>query len=169
MKKYICILTILLTIFLTNCKDEIIIPQTNQNQINETTYYYVDIKGEIILPGVYLVKSNFLIKDVIEMAGGLTPDADISNINLAEVITNNQMIIIPINNNKQIENNSNLININTATKEQLIQLESIGESKANNIIDYITNKGSFKTIEELKNVSGIGNEIYKKIKDFITV
>ena len=104
MKKYICILTILLTIFLTNCKDEIIIPQTNQNQINEPTYYYVDIKGEIILPGVYLVKSNFLIKDVIEMAGGLTPDADISNINLAEVITNNQMIIIPINNNKQIEN-----------------------------------------------------------------
>lgn len=169
MKKYICILTILLTIFLTNCKDEIIIPQNNQNQTNETAYYYVDIKGEIILPGVYLVKSNFLIKDVIEMAGGLTPDADISNINLAEVITNNQMIIIPICNNKKIENNNNLININTATKEQLMQLESIGESKANNIIAYRTNKGLFKTIEELKNVSGIGNEIYKKIKDFITV
>ncbi len=169
MKKYICILTILLTIFLTNCKDEIIIPQNNQNQKNETAYYYVDIKGEIILPGVYLVKSNFLIKDVIEMAGGLTPDADISNINLAEVITNNQMIIIPICNNKKIENNNNLININTATKEQLMQLESIGESKANNIIAYRTNKGLFKTIEELKNVSGIGNEIYKKIKDFITV
>lgn len=169
MKKYIYPLIILILITLSNCNNEITIPQNNQTNDITIQYYYVDIKGEIILPGVYLVNSNCLIKDIIDMAGGLTPDADITNINLAEGISNNQMIIIPSQDKKIEQNNNKLININTATKEQLMQLESIGESKANNIIAYRTKNGLFKSIEELKNVSGIGNEIYKKIKDFITV
>lgn len=169
MKKYIYPLIILILITLSNCNNEITIPQNNQTNDITIQYYYVDIKGEIILPGVYLVNSNCLIKDIIDMAGGLTPDADITNINLAEGISNNQMIIIPSQDKKIEQNNNKLININTATKEQLMQLESIGESKANNIITYRTKNGLFKSIEELKNVSGIGNEIYKKIKDFITV
>jgi len=68
-----------------------------------------------------------------------------------------------------INNVSNLININTATKEELMKLSGIGESKAEDIITYRNTSGNFTTIEEIKNVSGIGDALFNKIKDYITV
>lgn len=65
--------------------------------------------------------------------------------------------------------NGNLININTATLQELMSLSGVGESKANKIISYREQNGSFKTIEEIKNVDGIGDKMYEQIKDFITV
>ena len=62
-----------------------------------------------------------------------------------------------------------LVNINTATKETLMSLKGIGESKADKIIEYRNTQGTFKTIDEIKNVSGIGDSVYEKIKDYITV
>lgn len=175
MKRYkqilLTILVILMITILSNCNQEVIIT-SNVTETNQVTseYIYIDIKGEVLLPGVYLVKSDYLLKDVIELAGGLSVNADISNINLAQNITNNQMIIIPsINFSSNNQEQNDLININKASKTELMKLPSIGESKANNIITYRNTKGPFKSIEEIKQVSGIGNEVYNKIKDYITI
>ena len=67
-----------------------------------------------------------------------------------------------------ISKENKLVNINTCTKEELLTLSGIGESKANAIISYREENGGFKTIEDLLNVSGIGNSIYEKIKNYIT-
>lgn len=173
MKRIILILIICLNITLISCnnKNELIISNDVNTQTISNEYIYVDIKGEVLLPGVYVVKSNYLIKDVIDLAGGLSSKADISKINLAQNVMNNQMIIIPskINNEENKTNNSNLVNINTATLSELMTLSGIGKTKAQNIIAYRESKSLFKTIEDIKQVSGIGNEIYNQIKDYITV
>ena len=157
-----------------------------------TTKVTVDIKGMINNPGVYEVDSNSRVNDVITLAGGLKEGADTSNINLAKIVSDEMTIIIYsteevlekfkqevricncpyiennacINNN---DNNSNLININTATIEELTTLTGIGDVKAEAIIKYRNEVGKFKTKEELLNVDGIGESLFEKIKDDITV
>ena len=157
-----------------------------------TTKVTVDIKGMINNPGVYEVDSNSRVNDVITLAGGLKEGADTSNINLAKIVSDEMTIIIYsteevlekfkqevcicncqyiennacINNN---DNNSNLININTATIEELTALTGIGDVKAEAIIKYRNEVGKFKTKEELLNVDGIGESLFEKIKDDITV
>ena len=83
--------------------------------------------------------------------------------------TQEELPKIETNITEEPKQENSLININTSTKEQLQTLNGIGESKANSIIDYRTQNGPFKTIEDIKNVSGISETLYDKIKDFITV
>ena len=167
--------------------------ETEESKENiPTTKVTVDIKGMINNPGVYEVDSNSRVNDVITLAGGLKEGADTSNINLAKIVSDEMTIIIYsteevleifnqevcicncpyiennacINNN---DNNSNLININTATIEELTTLTGIGDVKAEAIIKYRNEVGKFKTKEELLNVDGIGESLFEKIKDDITV
>lgn len=164
--------------------------------------YMVDIKGEVISPGIYELSSTSRVIDVINKAGGLTDIADTSVINLSKKIEDEMVIIIyseyEVNNwlktkqdedylqekcqnsedskiendacisDNAIENNETLININTATKEELMTLSGIGETKALAIISY-REKTPFTSIEDIKNVSGIGDSTYNEIKDYITV
>ena len=164
--------------------------------------YMVDIKGEVISPGIYELPSTSRVIDVINKAGGLTDIADTSVINLSKKIEDEMVIIIyseyEVNNwlttkqeeeylqekcqnseeskiendacisDNAIENNETLININTATKEELMTLSGIGETKALAIISY-REKTPFTSIEDIKNVSGIGDSTYNEIKDHITV
>ena len=116
------------------------------------------------------------VKDVIELAGGLTSDSDTSNINLAKIIEDEMVINInSVNDNSgnnysmNSNNLSDLININTASLEQLMTLSGIGESKARSIISYRKENGNFNEIEDITKVSGIGQALYEKIKDYITV
>lgn len=151
----------------------------------------VDIKGMINNPGVYEVDSNLRVNDVIELAGGLKEGADTSNINLAKLVSDEMTIIIYsteevlekfkqevcicncpyIQNDACINSNNddNLININTAGIEELTTLPGIGDVKAEAIIKYRSEVGKFKTKEELLNVEGIGEALFEKIKDNITV
>lgn len=127
----------------------------------------VEIKGEVNKTGIYSVGSETRVNDVIILAGGLTINADTTNINLAEKVEDGMVIFIP---SKKIEENeSTLININTATKEELMKLNGIGEAKAQAIITYRNNNNGFKNIEELVKVNGISEKIYLSIKDKITV
>ena len=152
---------------------------TSKEEYLDDEYYYVDIKGCIKNPGVYKLVKGSRVKDVIELAGGLTSDSDTSNINLAKIIEDEMVININsvndnnsnINNNYSNNNNnlSSLININTASLEQLMTLSGIGEAKAKSIISYREENGSFKEIEDITKVSGIGQALYEKIKDYITV
>lgn len=150
----------------------------------------VDIKGAVNIPGVYELNDGARIIDVIKLSGGLNDEADTSNINLSKRIFDEMVIIIytkeEVNNmdddimfEKDNLSNSDIeikdetiienikISINSATKEQLMTLSGIGESKALAIIEY-RNNTKFNSIEELTNVPGIGQSIYEKIKNNIT-
>ena len=161
----------------------------------------MDIKGEIINPGIYSLEANSRVIDVINLAGGLTQNANTTVINLSKKITDEMVIIIYSNEQvanfsktKEMEENiqekcqgdtikndacieisdeqeqtSQMISLNTASKEELMQLPGIGEAKALDIIKYREENGLFKNIEDIKNVSGIGDSLFAKIKDFITI
>ena len=154
----------------------------------------VDIKGMVANPGVYEVDRTYRVNDVISLAGGLLDGADTSLINLAKTVTDEMTIIIsssdevleklkgqicvcdcPIQENDacieedNTKDNNEIININTASKEELMTLPGIGEVRAEEIINYRSNNGSFKTIDDIKNVSGIGEELFEEIKANITV
>ena len=151
-------------------------------------YFYVDVKGEVKKPGVYKVHDGMIVNDVITLAGGLTKNAYTNNLNLASkvvegsviyvykksevtttkttVLTSSYKYTIPVNTEPIISDG--LININTASKEELLTITGIGESKADQIIEYRKNN-PFKTIDDIMNVSGIGESLFAKIKEYITV
>ena len=151
----------------------------------------VHIIGEVNNPGVVTLPEGSRIIDAINKAGGKTEEADLSKINLAYIVEDGTQIYIPrINENLNqvnlitdgagigvIINDSNLeenevevkVNINTANKEKLETLPGIGETTAQKIIDYRESNGKFKTIEDIKNVSGIGDAKFESLKDKITV
>ena len=174
----------------------------------------VDIKGQINNSGLYKVSCDSRINDIIELAGGLTDNADTSVINLSKKIKDEMVIVIysneevndfintykkeellnekcktastvtndaciskedrvevnvSVSNDKEINNSNKMISINYATKEELMTLSGIGESKALAIIKYREENGPFTNIEDLKNISGIGDKMFDKIKDSITL
>ena len=160
---------------------------TIENKVADTTLetvsnntIVVEIKGEVMNPDVYTLNEGSIIKDLIEAAGGLTQDADISNINRAKEIKNHELIIIRNINDPNIEeeyatedkeineeSDDGKISINDSDLSKLKEIPGIGEVKANSIISYREKNNGFKSIEELKNVDGIGEKTFEKIKDSI--
>lgn len=145
---------------------------------DEKNLIYVEIKGEVVNPDVYEIKEGSIVRDLIEKAGGLTEEADITNINRAKELQNHELIIISnINDENNIQvssatsstSSNELININTADEEELTKITGIGPSKAASIISYREANGGFKTLDELKNVDGIGDKTFEKIKELITL
>lgn len=141
----------------------------------------VEIKGAVNKPDVYILDENSIINDLITLAGGVTENADLSSINRAQKLQDHEMIYI-VDKNEESEKKSisvntwgsslesdTLVDINTATSEQLKTLNGVGDSKAKSIIEYREQNGGFKSIEEIKNVTGIGEKMFEKIKDSITV
>ena len=161
--------------------NKVVIENTDENADLETSSNNTivdEIKGEVLNPDVYTLNEGSIIKDLIEMAGGLTEDADISNINRAKEIKNHELIIIRNINDVNIEveaenyevneeSDDGKISINDADISKLREIPGIGEVKANSIILYREKNNGFKSIEELKNVDGIGEKTSEKIKDSI--
>lgn len=148
----------------------------------------VHITGAVKTPGIVKLPEGARIEDAIDKAGGLTEDADISDVNLAYVLEDGIKIKIPtiseekneeiiINSSgegiveKEISNNSEnkIININKANETDLQTLPGIGASLAGRIVEYRNSNGKFNEIEDIKNVSGIGDSKYENIKNFICV
>lgn len=143
---------------------------------------YVDIKGAVKLPGMYEVTSDMRVLHVIDMAGGLTNQADEGQINFAQKVEDQMIIYIPkegeeipeslaiaTNSQNGTKEEDSKVNLNTATKEELMSLNGVGEKKAEKIIDYREENGSFKTIEELKNVNGFGEKSFDSLSSYITI
>ncbi|EES48746.1 helix-hairpin-helix domain-containing protein [Clostridium botulinum] len=140
----------------------------------------VEIKGEVKTPDVYELNDESIVKDVIEIAGGLTEEADTSNINRAQKLKNHELIYIH-NKNEVKENlsysqntvtksdSSGKININCAQLEELKNLNGIGEAKAKRIIEYRENIGTFNSVEDIKNIDGIGEKSFEKLKEQIEI
>ncbi len=136
----------------------------DNNKLNSNTIS-IDIKGAVKIPGVYTFKEEVLLNDAIKQAGGLS-NADTSCINLARKLKDGEMITIPKNGTC---NPDDLININNASEQELTLLKGIGETRAKDIVDYRTQNGDFQTIEDIKNVSGIGDGLFLKIQKQIIV
>ena len=146
----------------------------------------VHISGAVKNEGVYELEGDARIIDAIEKAGGTLEIADMKNVNLASKLEDGMKIYIPkqgeevTNSNQEVEENIALgntskesskgkININKASKEELDTLPGIGESTAEKIINYRKEHKSFKSIEELKEVKGIGDAKFEEIKDLVDI
>lgn len=161
---------LIILFLLVSCSSDSIELEINNDSF-DNNLITVYISGEINIEGVYQIESDKLLIDLINKAGGLTKDADISNINLARKLNSNEMIIIPKVINYNSDNNiaNKLININTASFEELKSLPNIGDATARNIIEYRTKNGFFSSIEDIKKVNGIKDALFEKIKEYITV
>ena len=166
----------------TSLAETTILPQEVEDKTTVSTVIYVDVKGEVHHPGVYQMKAENRVKDLIEAAGGFTPLADDQKLNLAQLLED-QLVIVVLK--KGEEANSELaqaptphkkevgkegkVNINTATVEELKTLKGIGEKKAEAIIEYRKQNGSFKNKEELMKVRGIGKKLYESLQERVIV
>ena len=156
---------------------EVTIPIKDKNIV-------VEIKGEVNKPNVYTLNENAIIKELIEAAGGVTENADLNNINRAKKLQNHDLIYIANKNDTKKEvkvvnsetntstsksqgTTNNIVNINTATLEELKTLNGVGDSKAKSIIEFREQSGGFKSKEDIKNVTGIGEKMFERIKEQI--
>lgn len=134
----------------------------------------VYIDGEVNSPGYILIPKNETLSYAINKAQGVTKEADIQNIDIDKKLKDQEKIIIPKkkssddNEETIMEMTDKKVNINTASKEELMKIEGIGEKTAEKIIEY-RGKNKFTDIEELKEVKGIGDKKFERIKEDITV
>ncbi|MBD5531748.1 MAG: hypothetical protein HDQ98_06030 [Lachnospiraceae bacterium] len=152
------------------------------------TSCYVHICGAVRYPGVYEVPEGSRLYEVIVLAGGLCADACDHLVNQAQTVTDGMQVYIPTVQEAQdgfsgenasfgtegqtggeAENRDTRIDLNRATKEQLMTLPGVGEAKAQAIIAYRETHGRFETIEELMEVSGIKQSVYDRLKEMIKV
>lgn len=134
----------------------------------QAEFIFVDIAGEVLYPDVYQVQAGTRLFELIELAGGLTEDANVSGLNRTLELSDQMKIIIPSKKNLHEEANY-CVNINTASKTELMKLTGIGEVKAQSIIDYRNRFGFFTTPMQIMKVSGIGEKTYEKIQHEICI
>lgn len=176
-----------------NIENEILVNNvsTNENNTNDDIVV-IHITGSVKNPGIVKLKEGSRIEDAIEAAGGLTENADITKVNLAYIVEDGTKIKIPSASEEDIgdediidsksgdniiieentvwaNNTTQTININKATEKEFQTLPGIGPSLASKIIEYRNQNGKFGSIEDIKNVNGVGDSKYEKIKDLITV
>lgn len=158
---------------------------------SEDQFIFVDIKGAVVQPGVYRLSIGERVHDLLKLAGGLTEEAAVELLNQAQILTDQQMIYVLTTTeakeqdlspavfqengqgmtpeSDQDSSHQEQVNINTADVAELTTLSGIGQKKAAAIISYREENGPFKTVEDLKEVSGIGEKTVEKLRPSITV
>ena len=154
------------------------IDNEEKNDDKQDEKIFVDIKGAVKNPGVFETTKDKRIKDLIDVAGGLLDDADTSTLNLSQKVKD-QMVIYVLKHGEKPKQMSEIgttssssgdvININTANKEQLMKISGVGKTKAEAIIEHREKNGDFKKKEDITKVRGIGKATFEKIKDKIEV
>lgn len=156
---------------------------TSQTSVNTTMY--VDVKGAVKQPGMKKVESTMRVIDAVQLAGGFASNADEKQVNLAQKLTDSQVVYIP-KRGEQVpaavsgssgataggagsESQAPQVNLNTADLTGLQQLDGVGEKKAQKILDYRQEHGGFKSADELKNVNGFGDKTLERLKPQIIV
>lgn len=162
---------------------------TDREQIEVSSKLCCYVCGAVKHPGVYTFSEGARMNELIEQAGGFTKEAAVTYLNLAKTVTDSEKIYVPTedevsssNANESVSDNlqdgtttesksgaEDKVNINTADIDKLTSLPGIGEAKAGSIISYREDHGAFQSIEELKNVEGIKDGVFHKVKDLISV
>lgn len=137
-------------------------------------YICVHICGAVAQPGVYKVPEGSRVYELLALAGGATDEGMADAMNLADVLEDGKRIVVPTKEEASAmpEDNSDedgLVNLNTASRQELMTLPGIGEAKADDIIQYRETNGSFKQITDIMKISGIKESLFQRIKDLITV
>lgn len=147
----------------------------SEAQPADNTIAVVDVKGQVKQPGVYEMDVDSRVNDVIDTAGGFTKDADQTQVNLAQRVQDEMIIMIPKEGevaeqaSGETADGGGKVKINYATQEEIESLNGIGPSKAQSIIQHREEHGLFKTVEDLLEISGIGEKTLENIKDYIQV
>lgn len=156
--------------------EENIVEIQNETKQEKKEEIVVHVAGEVKKPGIVILNKGERVIDAINAAGGKTEEADYSNINLASMLDDGQKVYIPnINDKEENSTNSNeetkdgIININKAGVQELEGLPGIGNSIARSIVEYRNENGAFKSKEDIQNVTGIGEQKYKKIQKYIEI
>lgn len=161
---------------------------SEKTELKALKFIYVYVCGAVAAPGVYEIEEGSRICDLFSMAGGLTAEAAEDYWNQARILVDGEMIYVPTKEEAEertddektvagsvtgLTDSDNVktkkININTASKEELMTLPGIGESKALAIIAYRQEKGKFSSVEQLKEISGIKDGVYSKIEDYVVI
>lgn len=151
----------------------------NSRQKEQVSEVFIYISGAVNKPGVFKASPGARVFDIVAMAGGLTSDADVAKINLAQSVKDGMHIHIenklPVSNEHSNTAGAgkgkagNTVNINYADKSQLDTLPGVGPALAERIIEYRQTNGSFQDIDDLKNVPGIGASKFEKLKEKISI
>lgn len=158
-------------------------PETSREpNTEEQVRGYVYVCGAVNAPGVYPIEENMRVFEAVALAGGFNEQADTQWVNQAEAVEDGQKLYIytkeetcqmeseaAVQSRSSGESSDGRININEASKDLLMTLPGIGESKADAVIQYRSEHGAFGSIEEIQNVPGIKNAVFQNIKDHITV
>ncbi|NQI70656.1 ComEA family DNA-binding protein [Streptococcus suis] len=155
----------------------------NTEESKEQSQLVVDVKGAVEKPGLYTLEVGSRVNDAVEAAGGLTSQADPKSVNLAQKLSDEAVVYVASKNENisvvasttassamsQEEKNTSLVNLNTATEADLQTISGIGAKRAADIIAYREANGGFKSVDDLNNVSGIGDKTMESIRPYVTV
>lgn len=149
--------------------------KSDNSQEDKIAFIQVDIKGAVNHPGVYRLPLQSRAADGIRAAGGLSPNADASSINLAAVLLDGSEMIVPSAKNAVTASASDpnshdgKVDLNTATASELDALPGIGPTRAQQIVQYRETHGLYQSVQDLLNIEGFGPKLLEKIKDQITI
>ncbi|HFI0252173.1 TPA: helix-hairpin-helix domain-containing protein [Streptococcus suis] len=160
-----------------------LVEATSTEASEEPSQLVVDVKGAVAKPGLYTLAAGARVNDAVEAAGGLTSQADPKSINLAQKLSDEAVVYVANKDENisvvasttassamsQEEKNTSLVNLNTATEADLQTISGIGAKRAADIIAYREANGGFKSVDDLNNVSGIGDKTMESIRPYVTV
>ncbi|MEI4337898.1 helix-hairpin-helix domain-containing protein [Streptococcus suis] len=160
-----------------------LVEETSTEVSKEPSQLVVDVKGAVAKPGLYTLEADARVNDAVEAAGGLTSQADPKSINLAQKLSDEAVVYVASKDENisvvasttassamsQEEKNTSLVNLNTATEADLQTISGIGSKRATDIIAYREANGGFKSVDDLNNVSGIGDKTMESIRPYVTV
>ncbi|HEM6290536.1 TPA: helix-hairpin-helix domain-containing protein [Streptococcus suis] len=148
----------------------------------ELSQLVIDVKGAVAKPGLYTLEEGSRVNDAVDAAGGLTSQADPKSINLAQKLSDEAVVYVASKDENvsvvasttassamSQEGNESKVNLNTATEADLQTISGIGAKRAADIIAYREANGGFKSVDDLNNVSGIGDKTMESIRPYVTV
>ena len=141
--------------------------------ISQTIRVHVHVVGAVAKPGVYELETSARVIDAIEAAGGVNDDADLQQLNMARLLIDDEQIRVLTAQEATLTSQSatgnSLLNLNSATVDQLEELPGVGPALAARIIDWREANGSFKNVDDLSSVSGIGDKLLANVRELVTL